>query len=246
MKTKMESAIKGYITLVSMGLFLFAVFKIGWLVGKITNQDVVFPLKASTTQSAAHDISVRESNADHGDTLEEVMLGISNETYEYEAIFYGERKIAEFTDYDKKKTSFSCQWSDALAADMIAVHNHPLDCAFSYQDLDGFCRYQYAGTGIVVSSDTKYTLSAPDGWPSADELASYFATEYGFNTDFDADTCIVRVHVDYDRLEQMYCDGYAIPFSANSFGLTGKAISEFADSLGLIYTEEPLSDITSF
>lgn len=181
-------------------------------------------------------MTLPESNADHGDTLEDVTLGICDEEYEYVAVFYGEYKLFEVTDYDEEGATFSCNWPKSFATDMVVLHNHPLPgvYSFSYRDLEGLCRNRLFATAMVVSGNTIYTLSAPDGWPTPEELSDYFDDYFGIDFGPDGQTNL-RVLVDLER------NGYVVmryEGSTLNVGFTSKIISEFAEYFSLIYEVE--------
>ena len=181
-------------------------------------------------------MTLPESNANHGDTLEDVILGICNEEHEYIAVFYGEYKLFEVHDQDEKGVTFSCNWPKSFATDMVALHNHPLPgvYSFSYRDLEGLCRNQLFATAMVVSGNVIYTLSAPDGWPTPEELSDYFDDHFGINFEPDGQTS-TTVLADLERM------GYLIvryEGSTLNIGFTSKIVSEFAEYFGLIYEVE--------
>lgn len=179
-------------------------------------------------------MTLPESNADHGDGINEVILGIYDEEYEYVAGFYGESKLFELTTYDRRHTSFKCWWSTDLASDMTELHNHPLSgYSFSYADLNDLCKNQLFGRAIAVDCDgAVYILTAPDGWPTPKELKSFFETYLGI--DFTSDTLIAPTVL--DTLERK---GFILVRREGSMvyiGLTSRTISEFAKNFGLIYS----------
>lgn len=183
-------------------------------------------------------MTLPESNADHGDTMDEVILGIYDEEYEYVAGFYGDRKLFEFTTYDRRHTSFKCQWSADLVPDMTELHSHPLPgYSFSYVDLEGLCQNQLFGRSIIAGCDgLVYTLSAPDGWPTQEELKAYFEARFGI--DFTSDDLVAPTVL--DKLERK---GYVLTRREGStiyIGFTSKTVSEFADHFDLVYTVELL------
>lgn len=182
-----------------------------------------------------------ESNADHGDTLEEVISGLRDEDYEYIVAFYGDSKLFEVTNFDEGRVTYDCSWPKSLATEMITVHNHPsVGYSFSYTDLDGFCRCQLYNTAIVVSDDAVYTLSASEGWPTPKELKNYLYARFG--VDFRSDEQIApTILADLER------KGYVIvrrDGSSIGVGLTSKTVSELAEYFGLTYTVEYSYDET--
>lgn len=190
-------------------------------------------------QGGAYGAIVSESNVDHGKTMEEVMSGISDEPYEHLAIFCGERKIVERTDYSGYKNSYAYYAWRMPGNNMTLLHNHPKECSFSYGDLDGLFRYKYFGTAVVVTGGTKYTLSAPNGWPDVAELTQFFESQFNIYI-------IANENGQYwpdfeqSQLLQLCEDGYVVQFDDN-YGFSGKMIAEIADYFDLDYNEEPLS-----
>ncbi len=184
-------------------------------------------------------IALPESNADHGETLAEVMCGISTEEYEHVAVFYGTRKLFEVTSFDPGQVKTDYSWPNSMAPNMTELHNHPLlDYSFSYVDLNELCRYCSFGTSIVVTADMVYTLSAPDGWPTQSELKTFFNDHFGINLASDHPEITPTLLADLQR------KGYLIVTREGntiSIGLTSKTVAEYADYFDLIYTVEPLS-----
>lgn len=191
-------------------------------------------------------LDLSESNADHGDTLEEVMEGIRYEEYEHKAVFYDGHKLFETTDFDPWGVSYFFSYitpyQDEVRAKMVDLHNHPLpNYSFSYIDLKDLFLHKHVDTSIVVTCDANYILTAPrGGWPELSELRAFFKKR--FKIDFsdddlsDSERCSLVVMED---------SGYVILMASDDglgveVGFTSKLILELANYFGLVYRVEYL------
>lgn len=119
------------------------------------------------------------SHGDHGSTLAEFIYQASNSEYEIVACFGGDG-TKYFEDTQKDGNTVVCPSElfpvfQFLSFDsFIIAHTHPLDYPFSLSDLrciDNTAREPHRL--MVISPDHIYTLEAPDGWPSQDEVIAY-------------------------------------------------------------------------
>lgn len=187
----------------------------------------------------------RISNADHGDTLEEVMLGIKEEPYEYHAEFINGTKVYEVTNYSTTRVTYYSGLQANGDDYCVDIHNHPTidgesECSFSYTDLMTFCRSDNAifDQHIVVTSDHIHMLEAPNGWPTQDDIALYFIEHY--NLSFGSSGHVQSGYaVTPQQLNNLCTDSKVHIFREEdgySFGFTPIMVSELANYFGLIYT----------
>lgn len=213
------------------------------IVGLVLGNLAVNPVYAMTPAQETADsaILLPVSNADHGNTLKEVLYGIRYEKHEYAVAFYGERKMFEFTGDSEADVNFSAWWPEEMTKEMVGVHNHPLVGSFSYTDLEMLCRTRLYGSAIVVDSENVYRITAPDGWPTQEELQKYFSDRFGFEflNSPEARACI---NLDPEKLDDLARDGYFIVVSreTGTVSFTSKLIEEYAEWFGLDYTVESL------
>lgn len=179
------------------------------------------------------------SNANHGQTLEEVISEIKNEEYEYTAMFCGTSKLFEVTDYNPHYTTFS---DFNIPDGSITVHNHPAGGTYSINDLMMLCRPDCYGIteSIIVSVDSMHYLKAPNGWPSQEELASFILQRYHLEVvPYGDGWAFAGAKLAFQRF---YSYGYAIPTNMSCISQP-KLISEIADHFGLIYVVKPLDAV---
>lgn len=189
--------------------------------------------------------NLSESNADHGDTLEEVIDGIHDTAYEHEAVFYGERKLFEVTSFNPDRVAFLFSYwcpswqRDTVESKIIDLHNHPeSDLSFSYGDLERIFYDRYARRYMIVALEHVYTLIVPDDWqPKEDELDAYFRDHFGVDLSEE-----ITSMDQYRKLISMEDEGYITLTKGEGYlgiGFTSKLIAELADYFGLIYEVEP-------
>lgn len=226
MKRKVMNAVKGVI----VGLVMGGLVVCPAAYGMTPAQDVTKP-----------EILLPESNANHGNTLKEVLSGIRYEKHEYAVAFYGEHKVFEFTDNDDDSVDFSAWWPEEIAEGMVGVHNHPLVGSLSYTDLEMLCRTRLYRAAIIVDSENVYQLSAPDEWPTQEELQKYFDDRFGFEflNSPEERACI---NLDPEKFDDLVRDGYFFVVSRENgaVNFTSKLIEEYAEWFGLDYTVESL------
>ncbi len=180
------------------------------------------------------------ANADHGNTIAEVMAGIRDEEYEILAVFdQNETKLVEYSSHSTRQVVLPEEALASLeqAEQLTFVHNHPDDgrnATFSTTDLVEAARCEVAQT-IVVSGDYIYSIRpGAGGWPDYRLIRNYgnsFADQW--KTDEAGGMFMVEIEVDDD--------GRRIA----SLKSTDELIKAFVAKFGLIYTIERVEPDTS-
>lgn len=198
---------------------------------------------------------VCRSNADHGETMAEVISLIKDEPCEYYAKFVNGVKIFEYTN-DVVNSVTLKDYSALFIKESdycVDIHNHPLlgdgsDYSFSYGDLSTFFDpiNQYIDQHIVVSASRVHILEAPNGWPSQDDLTQFFDDQYNWHIDYNPRD---ESHSDISvqQLQWLQDEGKIVIDQKGNviigIGFTSKMIAEIADHFGLIYTVKLLPNM---
>lgn len=175
------------------------------------------------------------SNADHGSNLNEVIVNLAEQPFEHLAYFSeDDQKFLEYTSYDSRNVFLQLP---KLVVEIIylrpyvKLHNHPAmhTTSFSAADLLDTCAHrQREIKSIIVCHDGVRTLQpGVSGWPE-EAAALTFLQEH---------------------LDDIYAaerNGYVTIVSDTEYSVsysnTDKLIQLYAETFGLIYTIEPLSN----
>lgn len=169
-----------------------------------------------------------ESNADHGDTLRDVMWGIRNEETEFLVIFDGTEKTLEYTNGSNHEVVIEVNKDLILGEGSILLHNHPIaEASFSLTDFGTFAKWQVE-EAVVVTSTRTFRLTAPNGWPTAEEIDGFLDENW---------------KKDFGSMEQEGLTGSVI--ETNEDGESERfwyskspLIERIAEEFGLVYTVE--------
>ena len=159
---------------------------------------------------------VSSSVGDHGATLDEYIENVRDLDYATMALFDTcGIKYYETTVYDHGHVSYLSDtildMRFAALGSFIHVHNHPIDVPFSVTDLTN--EHYDGGREMVVSSEHVYILEAPNGWPTQEEVADYFATIYAEESFFE----VIATEQD------------------NGIATTDALLEDFSGKFGLVY-----------
>lgn len=120
------------------------------------------------------------SNVDNGNTLDDVENAIRGQDYETMAAFDNKgKKIFEWTNNEPSSVAPPNGWAKYFKDNGGAVitHNHPSSSSFSLQDL-----MTAASNDIpelrIASEKFNYSIKAPEGWPSVEEIREYGEAQY--------------------------------------------------------------------
>lgn len=172
------------------------------------------------------------ATSDHGSNLSEFVQNASKLSYEVQAEFgLGEVKFYETTQGNAHEVNFSNVHSLVVRLlnfeQFTLAHNHPTDCPFSTIDLvtTAIIQPKYS---IVVSRDTVYTLSAPQGWPTPEVVSSY---------------CNTFLYNGEDSIKNGFFSAKEFPdLGVTSHLTTNLFLEEFASTFELTYEAAPLEE----
>lgn len=190
---------------------------------------------------ATYDLA-QQSNANHGSTFSEVLQGISDESYEFIALFTADgQKLYEGTSYDENRVwvdfkYFNHAYMVNHKQKLTHLHNHPIDASFSSTDLlnaSNDYSGQFVDKQVIVSNQYVRTLTVGiSGWP--DMAATQAFLERHLNDIYAAQA---RGYVVIENIGT----SDSVPLTYSS---TDLLVQLYAETFGLIYTIEPLSNYT--
>lgn len=115
------------------------------------------------------------SNANNGETLDEVENAIRSQDFETMAAFSSKgKKLFEWTDNERSSVSPPKEWAKYYKDNdgSIITHNHPSSSSFSTVDLVTAAKHNIYEMRIA-SREYDYSLKSPNGWPDAKELEAF-------------------------------------------------------------------------
>ncbi len=170
------------------------------------------------------------ANCDHGDTLEEFIAEVRSAEIEVMAYFTAEgQKILEYTFGDENEVSVppGIELAALREGGVVHVHNHPVECPHSDNDLvnkacqrkdsDGI---QFAAV-VVVSPEYVYVVQPGEaGWPTPEEAFGFLMVDFPREASFQ------------EHVEQ----GYFVKANDLHYATTPKLVRLYTDHFGLTYT----------
>lgn len=162
-------------------------------------------------------------DADHGNTIAEVLRGLRDEPIEYLAVFNANGvKIAETTLYDTTQVRSHDAVFQAMyrQGNCIKIHNHPsTHSGFSENDVVAAIQYRASKT-IVVAQDLIYTLElTPAAWKlDTDAVAKQYAAAYAYHKALGATPVPDKEHMAFIlALNAMLAEQYGMKLTVEKF-----------------------------
>lgn len=170
------------------------------------------------------------ANCDHGDTLEEFITNVRSEKIEVMAYFTTEgQKVLEYTLGNEGEVSVPPRIELAALREggVVHVHNHPVECPHSDNDLVNKASQRKDSDGIqfaavvVVSPKYVYVVQPGEtGWPTPEEAFGFLMVDFSREASFQ------------EHVEQ----GYFVKVNDLHYATTPKLVRLYTDHFGLSFT----------